>query len=154
MRYFFFGTLRDADILAAVLGRTIAPGLGARLEGYRLAPVLGEQYPTLVAASAEQVEGTIAEGLDTSDAAKLAFFEGDEYFASPHTVLTSADARLSALVFIARAPLAIGTENWDFSTWLLDHKADFLAHTRRWMAHYPTGAPAEAERDWSRAVAT
>ena len=53
MRYFFFGTLMDQDVLSVVLGRRPAPGMirSASLAGYRRFRARCESYPVLVAAS-------------------------------------------------------------------------------------------------------
>ncbi len=50
MDYFFFGTMRDRDVLELVVGRPVtdADTEAAALPGYRLARAIDDSYPALV----------------------------------------------------------------------------------------------------------
>ena len=59
MRFFFFGLLRDAEVLELVTGRpwTTERFTGARLGGARLVRLRGETFPMLVPAIGAWVQG-------------------------------------------------------------------------------------------------
>ncbi len=65
MRLFFFGLLRDSDVLELVTGRPWAADrfTGAWLAGARLIHLRGETFPMLVAAPGGRVSGVVVEGL-------------------------------------------------------------------------------------------
>lgn len=64
LRYFFYGTLMDRAVLAAVLGRApAAPPRAAILHGYRRMFRHGASYPVLAPAAGEAVSGVVVEGL-------------------------------------------------------------------------------------------
>ncbi len=61
MRFFFFGLLRDAEVLGLVTGRPWAAErfTGARLAGARLVRLRGETFPMLVAAPGVWAPGAL-----------------------------------------------------------------------------------------------
>ena len=152
MRYFFFGSLRDADVLGLVLGRRLPPARlrPARLKGFRLLRVRGESYPMLAAASARTVRGALVHGLTGADAKRLAFFEGEEYETAPLMVVLGARRRVRALVFRARSGLAGDGRAWSFAAWRRNAKRAFLPLARLWMAFYRHADPASAEALWRK----
>ncbi len=150
MRYFFFGTLRDADVLGLVLGRRLPPALlrPALLRGFRLRRVRGESYPLLAAAPARIVRGALVHGLTGADAKRLAFFEGEEYDTAPFLVEVGARRRVWAQAFRARSGLAGDGRDWRFEAWRRDDKRAFLALVRSWMTFYRHADPVSAEALW------
>ena len=81
MRYFFYGTLMDRTVLAAVLGRSLPPAASrpASLDGYRRVFRAGASYPVLVPAAGEVVAGIVVDGLGQGDRRRLEAFEGSDY---------------------------------------------------------------------------
>lgn len=152
MRYFFFGSLRDPDVLTAVLGRRPLPARiqPAWLRGFRLLHMRGETYPLLAAAPAGVVRGALVHGLTEADAARLAFFEGEEYETTPVMARIGARRRVRALVFQARPELAGGGRPWDFAAWRRAHKRAFLPLARAWMAFHGHADFAQVEAMWRK----
>lgn len=155
MRFFFFGSLVDRDILETVIGRP-PPGLPfatALLRDYRCAKVVGESFPVLLPAPGGAVSGALVEGLDDRDIDRILFFESDEYDAVPLTVECDGDSTLSAHVFLKTDKLVAVEDDWILDDWLAHHKDDYLRETRLWMALYGFVDYQEAERLWDEAVA-
>ncbi len=159
---FFFGTLRDPDLRAVVLGREPAGRLGpARVPGHRAAAASGGAYPVLVTAPGQAAEGLLAEGLGPEALDRLRFFEGGfGYEAQAREVLTEDGAR-QALVFVAD-PSGEAAGDWDLAGWKARHKPFFLEVAREAMGHFGTPAaeriaglmPGIRRRAWARARAS
>lgn len=101
MRFFFYGTLIDPEILDAVLRRPFdrIQRRAAVLEGYRCVYRRGACYPVLVPEAAARVEGTVVAPLTSRDVASLRLYEGPDY--EIHEI----SVRLSAGVRTAFAPM-------------------------------------------------
>jgi gamma-glutamylcyclotransferase (GGCT)/AIG2-like uncharacterized protein YtfP len=124
---FLYGTLRDADILAAVLGRIVPETdlVTAHAPDYAAVYFPGQVYPALVARP-----GSVAPGLllapTADDLAALDAFEGDEYRRGPLLAVT-AEGPVTADVYwpdIAVAPSAL---DWTLENWSREHKPLVLA---------------------------
>ena len=105
MRFFFYGTLIDLEILGAVLRRPVHPALrrNAVLRGYRRVYREGSSYPILVADAASDVEGVVVSALTAPDVALLTAYEGAEYEIRELPVRMSRDGLVLAKVFLPRA---------------------------------------------------
>src|SRR5690606_32610492 len=100
--FFFYGTLLDDDVRAAVLGRT-APACApvpAVLAGFRRVPVSGRSFPALIADPRGRVDGALLAGLDAAAAARLSYFEGPEYDPLLRPVVDAAGVSRDAWVFV------------------------------------------------------
>lgn len=150
MRYFFYGSLTDPDVLAAVLGRRprLAP---ASLDGWRRLRVRGECYPLIVPAVGERVEGSVAD-VGPADARRLAWYEGDDYVQSELTVRLAGGEAATARVFTPKAELAHADEPWDPVAWARRDKPALVAAARRWMA-FEGRKPANLDAAWRAARA-
>ena len=103
MTYFFFGTLMDRDVLAAVLDRPIAGGeLGpAWLRDHRRVRAATAPYPVLVPAPGVVVGGTLFRPRSVRDDVRIRHFEDEEYVDHWLVVHLPGRRRLSARVFLA-----------------------------------------------------
>lgn len=163
MRFFFFGTLMDRDVLDAVVERSpIGGAVGgaavharrpAWLEGYRRFTVLRETFPMVVAAPGHRMEGVVVEGLSSADIDRILFFESIEYAASSIDVSLADDSPLSAQCFLTNEGVDHNGDIWEYERWLAKHKADCLRETRLWMALYGHVDCYEADRLWDEALA-
>ncbi len=155
MRFFFFGLLRDADVLERVTGRLWAADrfTGARLAGVRLVRLRGETFPMLVAAPGLWVPGALVEGLNESDLDRIRFFESVEYQPSTVEVELRAGERIEARAFAATLRAVPDQEPWSFEDWRLRDKARALCETELWMALYGHLSAEEADRRWDAALA-
>jgi hypothetical protein len=155
MQFFFFGLLRDREVLELVLGRPVSgwPLPCARLPDHRLVRLRGDNFPLLVAAPGGSVEGILVEGLGREELARLHFFESVEYAPRAVRVQDSSGAWLDAQVFGATGRAAADGADWRFEDWLARHKARDLHETALWLALYGHLEPAEADRRWDEARA-
>jgi hypothetical protein len=155
MRFFFFGLLRDRDILETVLGRPVAAdGFAlARLAGYRLARLRGDSFPLLLSAPGASVEGVVVEGLAGRDIERIAFYESIEYEPRAVEVTLAGEGAVEARVFVGSPAAAHDGEDWRFEDWRARHKADDLLEAELWMTLHGHLGIAEADRLWDQAMA-
>lgn len=102
MRFFFYGTLIEPEILHAVLCRPIARAhrRNAVLHGYHRVYRRGASYPVIVADAASEVEGIVISELTARDVALLRAYEGPEYIVDERSVRLSGDGFVRAKVFM------------------------------------------------------
>ncbi len=167
MRFFFFGLLRDTDVLELVTGRpwTADRFTGARLADARLIHLHGETFPMLVAAPGVWVPGVLVEDLRESDLDRIRFFESVEYQPSTVEVALQAGERIEARAFAATARATPHGEHhgephgepqgepWSFEDWSRRHKTRALRETELWMALYGHLSAEESDRRWDAALA-
>jgi hypothetical protein len=155
MRFFFFGLLRDTEVLELVTGRPWdADGFtSARLPGARAVRLRGETFPIVVAAPNAGVPGVIVEGLTESDLDRIRFFESVEYAASTVEVELQAGGRIEAQAFAATFRAVHDEEPWSFEDWCLRDKARALREAELWMALYGYLSAEAADRRWDAALA-
>ncbi|MDJ0947196.1 MAG: gamma-glutamylcyclotransferase family protein [Kiloniellales bacterium] len=155
MRFFFFGSLRDHDILEVVIGRSFPrrPFPAGHLPDHRLERMAKETFPLLVAAPGAQAPGIVVEGLETADIERIHFFESVEYEPRLHTVELAAGGTLDCHLFAATPVAGVTGEYWHYDDWAARHKAKELREARLWMAFHGRVTAAEADRLWNEAVA-
>lgn len=143
--FFFYGTLRDADLRAIVLGgeassATLAPAI---LSGYRRVRIAGRGYPALIADPRGRTDGLLASGLGETAAARISYYESDDYAVRRAEVETAAgladgpaDSRVSAWVFVPRRgrTMPLTPAPWDLALWRRRFKTGACANARAWMA--------------------
>jgi hypothetical protein len=138
MRFFFFGSLMDADVRAAVLGpRAARLQIGpARLVGYRRWSVSGGHYPMLLPDGESEVEGVLVDGIGRRDAARLHFFEGSDYAPAIRSIVGSDGVRRTAFVYLSSINLRSDRRAWNFALWQRSYKARFMRRAKSRMARY------------------
>lgn len=124
---FVYGTLQDADILSAVLGRPmdLAEPLPATAPGYRAVAYPGRVYPALVASATDNAPGLLLGGLSERDLAVLDAFEGEEYRRDTIAVLAEGAPR-QADAYIPVAPISPAGPAWSLRDWTAIHKPSVL----------------------------
>lgn len=139
MAFFFFGTLMDRDVLERVLGRRVpdAELAPARLPGYRRVKVAAAEYPTLVPAPGETVDGVLLGSASRRDAARIVHFEGEEYEARVLPVRLGDGRSAAARVFLARDSMGRSGEPWELSGWARHRKEALLDLCDEWMRDCP-----------------
>lgn len=125
---FTYGSLMCDDIMAAVTGRSL-PGEPARLHGHARHPVLGEDYPGVVAQPDGRVDGVLYRGVDPAALARLDAFEGEMYIRRRVRVNPVGGGEREAWCYIV-APACehlLLPGDWDHAAFLAEGKARFLA---------------------------
>lgn len=124
---FVYGTLRDPDLLSAVLGRqpdrrTVAAAVAP---GYRAVFYPGRIYPALIHAPGETAEGDVVVGLSRFEHAVLDAFEGEEYRRGIVPVLIEGELH-EAHAYLPAVAVADDAEPWSLCSWQQEHKAIVL----------------------------
>ncbi len=132
MRYFFYGTLMDADVRAMVLSPASRdrPMEAALLHGYRRVFMAERVYPVVAPSPASSVAGALSGDLNAEDAVRLAVFESDEYDEVTRNVVADDGETVSARVFVAGPKAVQSSTVWDLEIWQRRHKRAFLRRTR------------------------
>jgi gamma-glutamylcyclotransferase (GGCT)/AIG2-like uncharacterized protein YtfP len=119
LRFFFYGTLIEPEILHAVLRRAVHPARrrNAVLRGYHRVYRKGASYPVLIADAASDVEGIVVSALTTPDVALLTAYEGPEYEIRELSVRLSGDGFIQAKVFLPRAACEASRVPWALEEW-------------------------------------
>lgn len=131
--FFFYGTLRDQDVRALVLG-ALSPRMmiPATVAGWRRAAVADATFPVAVAAPNATIDGVIARGLTPAAVALLVRYEGPEYDIVQVTARLP-DGRESAVEMFAPKPGAFTLlkRTWTLEDWQARDKAQYLHSLRR-----------------------
>ena len=149
---FVYGSMRDADVRALVLGPD-SPGIRtepAWMPDAAAARVPGESYPFLVSIEGARAPGELLHGLDQTCLDRIHFFESDEY-ACVRCVVELADGeRIAAMHFGGIAIPKATLVPWSLERWQAREKAIFLSMTREYMSGWQRSTRHEAEALWQR----
>jgi hypothetical protein len=149
MRMFFFGSLRDQDLLAVVLGRSIDDLIftEATLLGFERRRARDEAFPIIVPHPGGRVDGVVVDGLTAADLDRIQFYESDDYELRPFAVETPA-GRVEAQVFLPTEALEDEGVTWDFEVWLEEEKPMCLFLAEELMSYYGVLTPEQYEALW------
>ena len=139
MTYFFFGTLMDRDVLAAVLDRPVPEGelQQAWLHGYRRVRAATACYPILLPAPGLVVGGVLFHPRSARDDVRIRHFEDEEYVDRWRVAQLPGGRRLAARVFFSLETLGCTDHPWSLAEWAPQHKVAFLEQCREWMLDCP-----------------
>jgi hypothetical protein len=156
MRFFYFGLLRDRQVLELVIDRPIEahPFPPARLADARLVRLRGQTYPMLVPAPGRRVDGVIVDGLSEADVARILFFESVEYEPEQIEVIGADGAPIAAHAFATTDRARHDDEDWRFEDWLARDKVEDLRIAALWMSLCGRLDVVEADRRWEEALAS
>ncbi|WP_316014307.1 NUDIX domain-containing protein [Roseobacter sp. HKCCA0434] len=124
---FFYGTLRDRATLDVVMGpqADAIEAVPARLRDHAVMSVVGEDYPTILAAPGQVAEGVLVRGLAPEAIARLSYFEDDfDYGLVEHVVETEAGEEPAEVFFVHADHLRPGPP-WDFEAWSREKQPAF-----------------------------
>lgn len=130
-RFFFYGTLLDRDLLAAVIGRAVPEDalVPASIAGFRRVRAMGKTYPILIRGLAQdRVNGIIASGFSRAEIDRLIAYEGEGYVLTTLPALLGDGGTTTVQVFLPLAGgLEASNEPWDLATWQREDKPRALA---------------------------
>ena len=151
MRFFFYGTLMDRDVLACVLGRPVpeAHCEPAVLPGYRRARVRRRHFPMLVPSSTATVDGYIVSRLDVHAALRLAWHEHVGYDIVRARPVLSYGQPIPAWIFLSRRGVMEPAQAWSLDAWQRTHKRQALTRLQRVLR---TGRPMANDMATARLV--
>lgn len=127
MRFFFYGTLRDRDLLSLVLGRPVARDAlrPAVLRDWRRHPARGKTYPILMRERGAITSGDVLDGVSAGEQRRLVIYEGEGYrLTRVFATIDGAATPLGVKLFVpsGKAPPALEGE-WSLDEWRVQHKA-------------------------------
>mgnify|MGYP006188597783 FL=1 len=125
---FTYGSLMSEDIMSAVTGVSAAH-CSATLDGYCRHPVLGAEYPGMVARAGHQVRGVLYLDLPPAAWPRLDRFEGEEYERRIVEVALLDGTTTNAWTYVFRNAFAarLGEGDWDFARFLREGKRRFVS---------------------------
>jgi hypothetical protein len=126
---FAYGTLRDPDLLAAVLDRPLRAGTihPARAPGYRAVHYPLRTYPALVRAPGAAAEGLLLTGLSPFERDLLDAYEGAEYRRGVIATMLADEPELhEADAYLPAVAVPTNAHDWSLSRWQAEHKARAL----------------------------
>ena len=124
---FAYGTLRDPDLLAAVLGRR-ARALIAAAPGFAVVHYPGRIYPALLRRPGSAAPGLVLTDLSPFEIDLLDAFEGAEYQREIIPVMIEEELH-EAYAYLPSIAVT-GQPDWTLEAWQADHKARVLAGER------------------------
>jgi gamma-glutamylcyclotransferase (GGCT)/AIG2-like uncharacterized protein YtfP len=124
---FVYGTLRDPDVLGAVLGRS-ATGLSAAAPGYAVVHYPGRVYPALLRRPGASAPGLVLTDISSFEIDLLDAFEGDEYRREIIAVMIEEELH-EAFAYMPVVAVA-GQPDWSLPAWQAEHKARVLTGER------------------------
>jgi gamma-glutamylcyclotransferase (GGCT)/AIG2-like uncharacterized protein YtfP len=125
---FAYGTLRDPDLLSAVLNRPLRPdgALYARAPGFRAVHYPNRVYPALVRAPGAAAEGLLLTDLSPFERDLLDAFEGEEYRREVIAIMIDVELH-EAYAYLPAISVAAASPEWSLANWQAAHKAKVLA---------------------------
>ncbi len=126
---FVYGTLRDPDLLAGVLGRRLGSDAvhSARAPGFRVVAYPGRIYPALVRAPGAAADGLLLTGLTPFERDLLDAYEGEEYRRDTIATILADEPELhEAETYMPAITVASGSAGWQLADWQRHHKQRIL----------------------------
>ncbi len=130
---FVYGTLRDPELLSAVLGRPLRVGTlhPARAPGFRAVHYPGRIYPALLRTPGAAAEGLLVTGLSPFERDVLDAYEGDEYRREPIATMLADEPELhEADAYLPAVAVPTNAHDWSLSRWQAEHKPRILVSER------------------------
>lgn len=134
MRFFFFGTLLDEEVLTLVVGRAIpaADKRPATLGGFRRVKAQGVTYPIIVRRQNSSVAGMLVSGITGEEAELLIAYEGANYDLATLPVIAGRERLVRVFVPAGSGGLTPLDDDWTLEEWSRLHRAGFVARLRQW----------------------
>ncbi len=125
---FVYGTLRDRDLLAPVLGRALNPLqlLPAVAPGFQAVNYPGRVYPALIRAPGAAAEGLLLLDLTAFERDLLDAFEGEEYRRASIPVIVDVELHV-ADAYLPTVAVKPDAAQWTLDSWQAAHKPAVLA---------------------------
>lgn len=140
----------DRELLAVVLDRSLPVEAiePARLVGYARYCVRGEAFPMLVPEAEGLIDGLLAHGLTPVDAARIAWYETDDYEIRETRVRRANGRETLARCCLPRAGASGDGRVWSYERWRQRDRQQALRLAREWMGTFGAGDIAQAERSY------
>lgn len=133
MKFFFYGTLLDPDVMTLVIGRRLPPSAfeHAVLPRHARRRGKGVAYPVVVRDPAGRVPGVVVGGLTSRDVARLAAYEGSGYRIAQLRVRVAGELERVSVFEPIVTRLQPSRFPWSYAQWKARHKRAFVVRLRR-----------------------
>ncbi len=134
MRFFFYGTLMDRDLVSLVLRRPIQADRfrPAILRDHERRAIAGETFPAIARVRGGSVEGVVVDGFTAADFAKLSAYEGASFTVTAGTAEIVGVGPRGVRIFVIKPGVyRLADTDWDVEAWRRDHKTATLDAIRR-----------------------
>jgi gamma-glutamylcyclotransferase (GGCT)/AIG2-like uncharacterized protein YtfP len=125
---FVYGTLRDPDLLAGVVGRGVR-GLQSAAPGMAAVHYPGRIYPALLRRPGAAAAGVVLTDLTAFEMDLLDAFEGEEYRREIIPVMIGEELH-EAFAYLPAIAIPADAPDWTLREWQNEHKARVLAGER------------------------
>lgn len=148
---FFYGSLRDRDLLEIVVNRPVAERdlVEARASGFATRCLPHENYPVLVEAAGGMAEGLLFRNPGAEDVERLRFFEELEYDLVDIEVATP-DGAEGARFFRGTEKAPATGDPWDYEKWRRLDRDVAVAAAAEYMSLYGQMPVSEVDTVWPR----
>jgi hypothetical protein len=128
---FAYGTLRDPDLLSAVLARPLngAAMLAATAPGFRVVTYPRRAYPALVRIAGGAAVGLVLTDLSPFERDLLDAYEGDEYRRTLIPVMIAEELH-EAFAYLPAIAVPPDAEPWHLAEWQRNYKPRALVSER------------------------
>ena len=156
LSFFFFGTLMDPDLRDLVVGRPVSEKcvLKAFLPDTRRVAIRGQSYPIVVPDVGNRVEGHLVRDLDETAAARLSYYEGDEFNAGLRDIELPTGDFTRAWAFLSETDLSQTSGKWQLGDWQRQFKHKTLSEAKPLMAEIDTMELNGLKAYWQNACST
>ncbi|NNK77209.1 MAG: gamma-glutamylcyclotransferase, partial [Litoreibacter sp.] len=113
---FFYGTLRDIDLLEVVIGRAVAP-LSAQLPGYAVFWAAGQDFPMISQEAGLRAEGIILKDVTPDEVARLDYYELPYGYFLIEVTVETANGPLAAQVYMPEPSILKRGALWSLEDW-------------------------------------
>ena len=147
---FSFGTLMDADLLAAVTGadnKTLKREPAVVRDSAALW-VVDDHYPVLVPRPGASTEGMIIRGLSSEALDRIIFFEGGEFNVEQLQVINAHGEPERVSYFADADTKPVSEHIWTLEQWQHATKADTMVRVKRYMQCFGKMSIDEADAFW------
>ncbi len=117
MRFFFYGTLLDADVRESVLGERYENLTRGTMIGFVRLHRAGAAYPILVPRTGSSVDGIITGVLGPAQIERLDAYEGAEYERRLMTVRTVDGDQVACFVYVPVPGVDSDGRPWTLEGW-------------------------------------
>jgi hypothetical protein len=133
VKFFFYGTLIDSDVMALVIGRRLPPSafVPAILPRHSRRRAKGATYPVAIPDPADEVQGVVVGGLSSRDVGRLAAYEGPGYRIAGLKVRIAGDLATVSVFEPVASRLQPSASPWDYALWKGRHKRPFVNRLRK-----------------------
>ena len=146
---FVYGTLRDADLFAAVAGKPLEcyHPRRARALNARVVHAAGEPMP-LLRRGGPGITGLLLSGIDRQSWRRILFYESTDYRLATIGLRLLAGKRAFAVVFWPMQSIRSGFRSWNLREWQRASKQRALVAAREFMNYLDAPPGTDLDRAW------